>query len=79
MQSELGELGKEILKASLYGSRPFAVTDALRAEFSDLLFSLLAFAVENDINEEAALSIAISKYRNRIEAKGTAGSNELRP
>jgi len=74
MQSELGEVCKEILKATDYGAHPMAVTDALRDDLGDLLFSLLAFAAENDINADAALDRALAKYRDRLQRRGSAGS-----
>lgn len=75
MQSELGEVGKEILKASAYGSRPAVVTEALREELGDLLFSLLAFAAENDIDAEAEMKGALAKYRDRLAIQGSAASD----
>ena len=74
--SELGELNKEVLKGSGYGTKEFKVTDEFVMEFGDVMYSLLSLAQETGINAEIALDIALEKYKNRIEKKGTMGSEE---
>lgn len=72
--SEVGELGKEILKSTDYGKAAFQVTDTAKDEIGDCLFSLLALCCEMNIDAEAALQSALNKYRRRFETTGTAGS-----
>jgi len=72
--SEIGELGKEILKASDYGAADFQVTENTTGELGDVLFSLACIANSLDVDMEAALATAIEKYSRRFSAKGTIGS-----
>jgi len=74
MMSELGEVAKEVLRASRYGQGPATVSEAMKEELGDLLFSVLAFAAENGIDAERQLALANEKYRRRLAAKGTPGS-----
>ena len=74
IMSELGELGKEILKNTKYGTEDFALSENFVMEYGDVLYSLLSLANETGIDSEAALDKAIDKYRNRIKAKGDMGS-----
>jgi NTP pyrophosphatase (non-canonical NTP hydrolase) len=73
LSSELGELGKEILKGTDYGTKDFSRSKDLALEMGDLLFSLLALANTCDVDIEKALSDVLEKYRRRL-AKGSAGS-----
>ena len=74
LASEFGEVAKEILKASDYGKKPVAANNDLHEELGDLAFSLYALAAELDVDLEAAARAALHKYRNRLAAKGDAGS-----
>jgi N-acetylglutamate synthase-like GNAT family acetyltransferase/NTP pyrophosphatase (non-canonical NTP hydrolase) len=74
VQSELGELSKEMLNITRYGSQPFEATDAWRNELGDLYFSLLALANASGVNLETALGTALLKYRARLKNAGTTGS-----
>ncbi len=76
VQSELGEMCKEILKATSYGKKNFKPTDALVEEFGDVCYSLISFALENGISPEGAVKLALTKYEKRIKDKGNMGSNQ---
>lgn len=74
MSSELGELGKELLKATDYGTKPFERTPDTCSELGDCLFSLIALSCELGIDPADALTGAINKYEARLADKGSAGS-----
>lgn len=44
LSSEVGELAKEVLKSTAYGTRPFTPTASLEEELGDCLFSLLCLS-----------------------------------
>jgi len=75
--SEVGELGKELLKATNYGKNPYKQTDDTESEIGDCLFSLLALCNAMDIDAEDALAAAIAKYEKRFAAKGNIGSEQF--
>ena len=72
--SEICEVGKELIKGSDYGSKPYQQTEALQEELGDCLFSLLALCCEANVNAEEALQAVLQKYEERITRKGDAGS-----
>lgn len=72
--SEVGELSKEVLKATDYGTKDFEVTDDFVLEYGDVLYSLLSMAQECGINPDLALEQTILKYSKRIAKNGTMGS-----
>ena len=74
IQSELGELGKEYLKSSKYGTEDFILTDDFKMEFGDCLYSLLSLANETGVDAGECLDIAIQKYQKRIDAKQSMDS-----
>lgn len=74
LQSELGELAKEYLKASDYGRADFTPNAAWRDEIGDVAFSLLALAAATEVDLQAALEAALAKYQTRLAEKGAAGS-----
>ncbi len=71
--SELGEVAKEILKATNYGEKNPVFGEEIKSELGDLFFSLLTLANELDIPLDEALNGALKKYKKRL-AKGGAGS-----
>ncbi|QSI25079.1 nucleotide pyrophosphohydrolase [Erysipelotrichaceae bacterium 66202529] len=73
--SEIGELGKEILKETDYGKKDYALNETSVEEMGDCLFSLLGLCCEMNIEAEKALKAALSKYQKRKECKGDIGSN----
>ena len=78
ISSELGEVAKEVLKASNYGRNTPILKDnvSFKEEYGDLLFTILALGVENDVNPSEALEIVLEKYNKRLETKGHIGSKE---
>jgi NTP pyrophosphatase (non-canonical NTP hydrolase) len=74
LQSEVGELSKEALKASAYGTQPFEPTVAWTEELGDVFFSLCCIANASGIDLEEALQEVLEKYRERLSSGGSAGS-----
>ena len=74
IESELGELSKEYLKCTKYGTLPFEKTEDFELEFGDTLYSLLSLANETGVDSEKALNLVIEKYKSRIKNNGTMGS-----
>jgi NTP pyrophosphatase (non-canonical NTP hydrolase) len=75
LQSEVGELAKNVNEATDYGAAPADATVA-DDELGDTLFCLLALADETGIDAGAALETALEKYEDRIADSGSAGSGE---
>lgn len=75
LTSEIGELGKEILKGSDYGRKEYKNTVELDSEMGDVLFSLICIANELGVNLENAVLKVMDKYRKRFEQKGRIGSD----
>ncbi len=75
IQSELGELSKEILKATRYGKTETSTRhESIEDEYGDLLFSVLALGVELKTDPEYCLRKSIEKYSKRLEKTGQIGS-----
>ena len=75
IQSELGELSKELLKATAYGEKDLTLNDDIKMEFGDTLFAILALAKELNINPDKCLDEALAKYRRRLALTGNIGNN----
>ena len=73
--SELGEVAKEVLKGSRYGTAPFARTEGFEGELGDLLFSIICIANSTGVDLETALSGALGKYERRLGATGVPSSS----
>lgn len=78
LSSEVGELGKELLKATDYGKVDFRMTADTEQELGDCLFSLIALSRELGIDPAAALDSTLAKYKRRFDAKGRIGSEDNR-
>ena len=78
ISSELGEVSKEVLKASFYGiDIPILkYTASFKEEYGFLLFAVLALGVENDVDPSEALEVVLNKYNKRLETKGHIGSGK---
>ena len=74
IESELGELSKEYLKCSKYGTAKFEKNDDFELEFGDVLYSLLSLAEETGIDSDIALSKVLKKYQARIDKNKSMGS-----
>ena len=73
IQSELGEVAKEILKSSDYGNKTFEYKEEIKSEIGDLLYSLITLSNHFNIDLDAALNLVLKKYEKRLK-KGSAGS-----
>ena len=73
--SETGEFVKEVIKCQNYGEQNFHTSDDLELELGDMLYSILSFANEHNINAEECLDKVIAKYTKRLTDKGHLGSN----
>lgn len=71
--SEVGEVAKEIIKTTNYGTEPAKHREETKSELGDALYSLINLANHYNIDLEEALELAVKKYEERL-AKGTAGS-----
>lgn len=76
LTSEIGELGKEILKGTEYGKKEFAKTENLESEIGDAIFSLTCIANTLGINMDQVLYNSMKKYQKRFQKKGDIGSSE---
>lgn len=74
--SEVGELGKEILKGNDYGKKEYCNTENLKSEFGDVFFSLICVANELNIDLKQALDEVLKKYENRFSKKGNISSGK---
>ena len=72
--SEIGELGKEILKGNDYGKKNFSNTDNIESEVGDVFFSLICVANDLNIDLTKALDKVLNKYENRFSNNGHIGS-----
>ena len=73
--SEIGELGKEILKATNYGRQKYKQTSEAIDEMGDCLFSMMTLCSQMNIDAKEALNRAISKYEARFKQKGSVESD----
>ena len=74
IQSEIGELAKEYLKASNYGENEFVLSQDFELEFGDVLYSLLSLATETGVDANSCLDKILDKYQKRIDKNKTLGS-----
>lgn len=74
IQSELGEVAKELLKGSDYGSKPLDVSSALKEELGDLVFAIMQLASSQGIDLEESVADVMKKYEKRIAVTGSASS-----
>lgn len=74
LTSEVGELGKELLKSTRYGKKVFIKSENMQSEIGDIFFSLACIANSLEIDIEQALIEAMKKYQRRFNEKGNIGS-----
>lgn len=74
LTSEVGELSKEVLKGTNYGSKEFAKTEEWDSEIGDVLFSLICIANQTETNLENCLRYVLDKYEKRFIKKSDLGS-----
>lgn len=63
LSSEVGELAKEVLKSTAYGTKPFTPTASLEEELGDCLFSLLCLSQCLGLEGEGAWLLFIRKHQ----------------
>lgn len=71
--SEVGEVSKEILKMTGYGTKPLQKNEEVKSELGDVLYSLIVVANKLNVDLNKALNLVLQKYKKRLE-KGSAGS-----
>lgn len=74
--AEVGEVAKEVLKATDYGQRSFAPTPELEGELGDALYALAALGDSCGVDLERSLGEALRKYVARLRDTGHVGSNQ---
>ncbi|QBI21298.1 nucleotide pyrophosphohydrolase [Egibacter rhizosphaerae] len=81
LSSETGEVAKELLISTGYGRHkpPAAASPELRAEVGDLVFSVVALAVELDVDPGAELDAAVARYEERVRRAATPSSTNSDP
>jgi len=75
LESEVGEIAKEVATSTDYGSEPDAAAIATD-EIGDALFALLALAEAADADAAEALDESLAKCEARIAPSGDAGSGQ---
>ncbi len=79
IMSELGEVAKELLKATDYGRRPgSANAERMREEIGDLMFAVAYLSTLYDVDPEAAMWDSVRKFERRLQ-RGGAGSEFEEP
>ena len=68
--SEVGALGKELIKGCDYGTSTFEVTKDTMEELGDCLFSLLALCSDLQIDANDALNMVLTKYKEQFDDTG---------
>lgn len=77
LMSELGEVAKELLKATQYGEKPAQFRPTMAEELGDLLYSLCLLAEAVEVDLDTALQKTLAKYEQRRQNKGHVGSHSL--
>jgi NTP pyrophosphatase (non-canonical NTP hydrolase) len=73
--SELGEVAKEVLKGNNYGQSKLVQTVAWQEELADVFFALICLANTTGVDLNHGLAGVLEKYQQRLQGKGTPGSN----
>lgn len=66
LSSEIGEVQKELLIGSNYGSSTHSNTDNLIYEMGDSLYALLSLANETGLDLKTCLYLSLEKMSNRF-------------
>jgi len=74
LASEVGELMKEVVKATGYGTKAFAVTRGFRDELGDVMADLALLAEAAGVDLGACAESTVAKMRLRLAAHGSVGS-----
>ncbi len=76
IQSEVGELSKEYLKHSKYGTTPFELDENFKEEMGDVLYTLLSLANELEIDAEECLDKTLNKLQTRMDKNKSMDSGK---
>ena len=76
IQSELGELSKEYLKHSKYGTIPFELDENFKDEMGDVLYAILSLANELELDAEECLDKTLNKLQTRMDKNKSMGSEK---
>jgi NTP pyrophosphatase (non-canonical NTP hydrolase) len=74
LTSEVGELSKEVLKATHYGIKTFLPTQHFTEELGDVFIALAIVALKSEVNLEDAINSSLHKMQQRLKASGQLGS-----
>lgn len=74
--SEVGEVAKEVLKGSDYGTTTFQVTPEWSMELADALFALVCLANSTGVDLDDAVQRVLIKYQQRFDDTGEMGSGQ---
>lgn len=77
LSSELGELGKEIVKGNKYGNRQFEKTENFEMELGDVLFDYILLCNVAKVDIQQAFEKALLKYETRFVEQGSIGSTKI--
>jgi NTP pyrophosphatase (non-canonical NTP hydrolase) len=73
--SELGELAKESLRQTSYGTKSFTSSTEWENEMGDIVFSLVCLANQSETDLASVLSSALDKYQSRLNRTGSIASD----
>jgi NTP pyrophosphatase (non-canonical NTP hydrolase) len=74
LMSEVGELAKEVLKATDYGTKPFQTNNDWAEELGDVFFTVIILANSTGVALDVALSDVLLKFNKRVVSTRTPGS-----
>src|SRR4028119_838823 len=70
IMSELGEVAKELLKATDYGRQPGSPeAERMRDEIGDLMFGVAYLSTLYNVDPEAAMWESVRKFERRLDRK----------
>ena len=72
--SEVGELGKELVKVSDYGKNAVTANEKISMEMGDVMFVFALLANELGLDISACFDMTRKKCQERFEANGHIGS-----
>ena len=77
LASEVGELMKEVVKATGYGTRHFEVTPGFRDELGDVMADLALLAGAAGVSLSGCAELTARKMRSRFAEHGRVGSETV--
>ena len=76
IQSEVGELAKEYLENSKYGTQQFDLKEEFMEEYGDVLYTIISLANELGIDCEECLELTLKKLHSRMENNNSMASED---